>query len=566
MTLAVEEVFNNRYRIDEILSHNDIKTVYRAWDMSLGMAVMIKENCDTSPEARRRSKSEATLLMRLAHPNLPRFTDYVFIPRQAHYLVMYFVDGESLQQRLDRDSSFTEAELLTLFIQTCNAVAYLHHQTPPIIHGDISPRNIVIQKDGRAILVGAGMAKVYQHDLRNQWAMNFLKPGYSALELYHGQLPDVLTDIYALGATVYYTLTKQPLDHVIDRSRDGEILTFPAQSEPIRVELKQAVAKALKVNPPQRYQTVNQFRAALELAIEGASSYRDALYVFPSRISTYIAGLTTLFFFACGILALTSLLADTDFGVGDITLLERATATVTATPTPAPQPIGTPTPPVMQRFKNVALGFALDYPDRWRKQESALDVRFSPTLDGLNVPQLRDMSIWVGISAENQTTPADILTEILKPFPQQQATLISQEPLAIAGQDWRSVQIQFNHDETGGMAVLAATIREDVGYFIVVASRANQWDVARPLFQQIVANFQFTKEAEVRFLSEDELPPTPTPTATPIIYIVQSGDSFGRISSLYNIDMAVLAEENDLRLSDVLRVGQELIIPLGYDE
>ncbi|MDM8530418.1 protein kinase [Anaerolineales bacterium HSG25] len=569
MPLALEQVLNNRYRIDECLSHNQVGAVYRAWDMSLRHAVVVKENIDTSPEARRRSKSEATMLTRLSHPNLPRFTDYFFIQRQAHYLAMHFVEGQTLQQKLNQLGYLPETDLLTWFPQICNALAYLHHQNQPLIHGNISPKNIIIRPDGRAILVGGGISRLYNLELRNQFGAEITKPGYSPIELYNGQLPDPLSDIHALAGTMYHLATGELPPNALDRSPNDPPLVFVhAYNQPIGKGLRRAIAKGLESARERRYQNVNLFRAALERAQEGASIYRDALYVFPSSVWTMATGLMLLLMFACVILAVSSFISQTSFKFAGVTLVERPpTATRIPQPTSTPEVIGTPTAPTMQTFRNVGLGFTIEYPYGWRRYEEALLVRFSPTLKGLETETIVDISMWAGASPNEQATPADVLTELLTQFPRN-AKEIAQRPISIAGQDWRSIQIQF--DQVGQnepiIAIIAAIRHEEVGYYLVLVAPADEWQYAQPIFRQALTSFKFTKEAEVRFLSEDELPPTPTPTATPVIYIVQSGDSFGRISGLYGVNMQTLAEENDMKLSDYLRVGQELLIPIGYDE
>ena len=566
MPLAIQQILNNRYRIDEILSQNDVGATYRAWDMSLNLAVAIKENNDTTAESRRRFKDEAHILTRLSHPHLPRVTDYFFIPRQAHYLVTHWVDGETLHQRLRKFGPLPESDLLIWFPQICNALAYLHYQQIPIIHGNITSRNIKIRADGRVMLVGFGIGKIYQLELRH--GTGYLNNGYSPIELYHGTLPDAVSDIYALAATLYYLLTAELPPTALDRSPNDAPLNFvQAANQPINTPLKQTLRKALEPARERRYQNANQFRAALEDSVAGASIYRDVMYVLPSNIWTFIAGLAILGIFACAILSITSFIRDNTWEIRGVTLLERPTPQPLATATLAPFAIGTTTSPIMQNFKSVALGFSLDYPRQWRKRAESLQVSFSPSLKGLDSTALADISIWAGASPSELDSPAQILQNMLKNFPQN-ARLIAQESIPIAGQDWRSAQIEFPADETheGSMAVIATTRREQVGYFLVVAAPLNQWETALPIFQQTIGSFQFTKEVEVRLLNPDELPPTPTATATPVIYTVQSGDSLGRISAMYGVKIETLMNENDIKPSDYLRVGQELIIPIGFDD
>jgi len=96
-----------------LIGQGGFGAVYRAWDTSVEQPVAVKENLDTSPEAQRQFQREAILLAGLRHPNLPRVTDYFFLPAQGQYLVMDFVEGESLDCLLSRlGSPLGETEAL----------------------------------------------------------------------------------------------------------------------------------------------------------------------------------------------------------------------------------------------------------------------------------------------------------------------------------------------------------------------------------------------------------------------------------------------------------------------
>ena len=137
--------------------------VYRAWDLSFSLAVAVKENTETSPEGQRQFLREAQLLRTLRHPNLPVVTDIFSIPGQGQYLVMDYVEGDDLQEMLDRNPGkpLPEAQALGWIAEICDALTYLHSQNPPVIHRDIKPANIKITPQGKAMLVDFGIAKVF---------------------------------------------------------------------------------------------------------------------------------------------------------------------------------------------------------------------------------------------------------------------------------------------------------------------------------------------------------------------------------------------------------------------
>ena len=100
MTLTSGNIFIDRYRIVRLPGQGGFGAVYQAWDLTLERPCAIKESLDTTQEALRQFKREARLLANLAHPNLPRVTDYLSIPGQGQYLEMDFVGGQDLQELL----------------------------------------------------------------------------------------------------------------------------------------------------------------------------------------------------------------------------------------------------------------------------------------------------------------------------------------------------------------------------------------------------------------------------------------------------------------------------------
>ena len=218
MILKQGTQIHDRYRIVKQLSQGGFGAIYRAWDTVLGRPCALKENLDTTPEAQRQFEREAKILADLSHPNLPRVTDYFFIPGQGQYLVMDFVEGQDLQAMLDqRGAPLSEIRVLPWIDQVCDALAYLHAQSPPIIHRDIKPANIQITSDGHAVLVDFGIAKFYDPGMKTTLGARAVTPGYSPHEQYGQGTTDERSDIYALGATLYTLLTGQEPPESINR-------------------------------------------------------------------------------------------------------------------------------------------------------------------------------------------------------------------------------------------------------------------------------------------------------------------------------------------------------------
>jgi Tol biopolymer transport system component len=246
-------------------------SVYRGYDINLGVAVAVKENLFTTEEYARQFRREATILASLRHPSLPRVTDHFVIEGEGQYLVMDYIGGEDLRQRLERAGPVTEAESMGWFLEICDALSYLHSRTPPILHRDIKPGNIKITQDSRAILVDFGLAKVVDERGNTTTGAKAMTPGFSPPEQYGTGRTDARTDVYALGATIYAALAAAIPEDSLERAMGREELTPLRKRNPrVSTSVSRAVEKALAVAPDERYQSINEFAVALSSA-SGAS-------------------------------------------------------------------------------------------------------------------------------------------------------------------------------------------------------------------------------------------------------------------------------------------------------
>ncbi len=265
MALTTGQVLHQRYRIVALLGQGGMGDVYRAWDLSLKMSVAVKESLELNGEAQEQFGEEARLLARLSHPNLPRVIDYFAVPGLAEYLVMDFIEGEDLESLLDRTAGgLPVAQVLPWISQVCDALSYLHNQTPPVIHRDVKPGNIKITPDGRAVLVDFGIAKRYDPQRGTLAGARAVTPGYSPPEQYGGASTDPRSDIYALGATLYHLLTGQTPPESVQRAAGAAPELAPRQVNPqISPWIELAILKAMAPAMDARYQKVEEFKAAL---------------------------------------------------------------------------------------------------------------------------------------------------------------------------------------------------------------------------------------------------------------------------------------------------------------
>jgi peptide/nickel transport system substrate-binding protein len=265
-------VLQNRYRIAALLGQGGMGAVYRAWHLTLKMPVAIKEmvpqpglDAATLSQLRQQFQQEAAVLARLSHPNLVRVIDH-FEEGGSVYLVMDFVEGESLADRIAREGALTESEVLAWADQLLDALDYCHDQG--VIHRDIKPQNVIVRPDGRAVLVDFGLVKLWDpSDPHTRTVMRGMgTPEYAPPEQYSSQSGHTgpHSDVYSLGATLYHALTGRVPMTANDRM--VALTPFPSVGElnpQVSDETGAAISRAMELPVPERFANAAQMQAAL---------------------------------------------------------------------------------------------------------------------------------------------------------------------------------------------------------------------------------------------------------------------------------------------------------------
>jgi serine/threonine protein kinase len=270
--LSAGMVLQNRYRIVALLGQGGMGAVYRAWDMRLNVPVALKEmtpqpglDIQTLTQLREQFEQEANVLARLKHPHLVGVSDF-FEESGNAYLVMEFVDGESLGERIADQGALSEGEVLAWADQLLDALAYCHSYG--VIHRDIKPQNMVICPDGRAMLVDFGLVKLWDpNDPHTRTAMRGMgTPEYAPPEQY-GIRPghtDPRTDIYSVGATLYHALTGQaPLAAGDRMATPGQFVPVRGLNPAVSRGTEAAVLRAMELAVDDRFPTAQDMASAL---------------------------------------------------------------------------------------------------------------------------------------------------------------------------------------------------------------------------------------------------------------------------------------------------------------
>lgn len=272
--LPPQTMLRKQFIILKTIGRGGMAAVYQASDTRKNRIVAIKEMSqeNLSPEELRESldsfKREADLLQKLKHPNLPHVYEH-FSEHGRHYLVMDYIDGETLEQKLlAAKAPLPETAVLGWARQLCDALGYLHHQQPPIIFRDLKPANVMVTKRGEVKLIDFGIARFFSpRRTRDTQALG--TPGYAPPEQYGNTQTDPRADVYALGATLYHLLTnydvgRTPFSLPPLRSRNPNVSASTAA----------AIERATRLDRAQRYPDIATF--ARELGLSAATGAQSA--------------------------------------------------------------------------------------------------------------------------------------------------------------------------------------------------------------------------------------------------------------------------------------------------
>ncbi|MEQ8169686.1 MAG: protein kinase [Candidatus Eremiobacterota bacterium] len=269
--LTTDTILQERYKIVNLIQKGPASRMYKAFDTKRNKAVFVKELIATytDPSLRHQAieqfKSEAKILFKLKQENLPKFEDY-FDYEENRYLIIEYIEGQRLNNIVEGQSGFLdEQQVIKWGIELCDSLGYLHNLKPnPVIFRDLSPQSILLsEQDGRLKLIDFGISKIYETDAKTMGIAKTMTQHYSPIEQ-HAGTTDNRSDIYSLGATLYYLICKAPPMDCVERIIDDEPMEKCSKFNPhISKELEKVIMKAMEVDKKDRYQKIEEMKVEL---------------------------------------------------------------------------------------------------------------------------------------------------------------------------------------------------------------------------------------------------------------------------------------------------------------
>jgi serine/threonine protein kinase len=274
-----DEITSN-YKVIKRLGGEEGGNVYLVEDLSDGGLYVIKELIlpyySSSTRVQKiinEISSAGEMLLKFSCKGLPKFFD--FIPFDGtYYFLMEYIDGDNLDSLCEKSRGFFPVQkVVSWAIKICNSLSYIHSQD--FIFKDLKPEHIIIDKSGEPWLVDFGLSRYAGLNIKSLQISYNVSPYFSSPEHYEKQDITRVSDVYSLGATLYFVLTESfPLD-ARELIGGEEKLKNPSElNEHITDDLDFIIMKSLKLKQEERYQTAYAFKEDLEKFLAGREIFK----------------------------------------------------------------------------------------------------------------------------------------------------------------------------------------------------------------------------------------------------------------------------------------------------
>ncbi|MFA6208096.1 MAG: serine/threonine-protein kinase [Candidatus Obscuribacterales bacterium] len=249
---------NGRYQVEGAIGVGGQGSAYTALDRLSGATVVLKEfilpvfvNVKVRKSALEQFENEAKILRQLNNEQIVKLLDF-FVEDHRAYLVLEHIDGTSLRTLVEKKGACNEAYVRSLALQMCHILQYLHGLSPPVVHRDFTPDNLILRNDGKLKLIDFNVAQQVEETTTGTVVG---KHAYLPPEQFRGETVSQ-SDLYALGATLHFLLTGDDPEP-ISVSQPKAIVPNVSQ------EFSDIVAKATCLSEEERYQSAKEIELSI---------------------------------------------------------------------------------------------------------------------------------------------------------------------------------------------------------------------------------------------------------------------------------------------------------------
>jgi TolB-like protein/Tfp pilus assembly protein PilF len=288
--------FSDRYEVIEELGRGGMGKVYRVFDKKIGEEValkLLKPEIASDKRTIERFRNELRLARKIAHRNVCRMFD-LSEDEGAQYITMEYVPGEDLKSMIKMTRQLSAGQVLFIVKQVCEGLSEAHHLG--VVHRDLKPQNIIIDKEGNARIMDFGIARSTEDKGITGVGVMIGTPEYMPPEQVEGKEADQRSDIYSLGVIMYEMLTGRlpfegdsslsiALKHKTENPLDPRKFNSQAPET-----LSRVILKCLEKDKEKRYQDTKELLSELSEIEEGISTGERLI---PKRKTTAFGEIAT---------------------------------------------------------------------------------------------------------------------------------------------------------------------------------------------------------------------------------------------------------------------------------
>jgi eukaryotic-like serine/threonine-protein kinase len=301
--LSSGTLLGERYEIIRLLGQGGMGAVYQARDRELDRGValkVIRADMASNPQILRRFKQELILARQISHRNVIRIFD-LGQAEGIRFITMEYIEGEDLQSVLRRKKKLEPVEAANIMAQVCRALEAAHAEG--VIHRDLKPQNIMLDKSGRAYVMDFGIARLVQAAGMTQTGALIGTPDYMSPEQAKGLPLDARSDLFTFGIIFYEILSGEaPFNADTTMGKLWKRTTEPARpveelDKAIPQPLSDIVEKCLEIDPQKRFASASEVLQEIEIW-QGPQAGTRVVWTRPAQLPGYVkwatAGLAIL--------------------------------------------------------------------------------------------------------------------------------------------------------------------------------------------------------------------------------------------------------------------------------
>jgi serine/threonine-protein kinase len=263
--MAGETLLNNRYELIAQQGSGGMSVIYKAVDRSLGRTVAVKilrPSLTKDPAFLDKFQQEARSVAKMSHPNIVTVHD-VGSDGPTHYIVMELIEGQDLKKMIKTRGALPYTQALDFAIQICGGLGYAHRSR--LVHADVKPQNILINKDGVVKVTDFGIAQAYTDTMPQTRAeVVWGSPHYFAPEQARGEKPSPASDVYSIGVVMFEMFTGR-LPYIGTSQKElalahiqSDVPSAKDINPTVPDEISKIIQKVMSKRPTDRYSQADQ--------------------------------------------------------------------------------------------------------------------------------------------------------------------------------------------------------------------------------------------------------------------------------------------------------------------